>query len=180
MVIDVFIRTTPNKSPLRQGFFMSTFARWHMEPLARITVIEDHNGKIREHRLWAESRAQSEIYIVTDDDVLPHGKNWLARGFAAMQKHPEYVVCSTLSLVEGENLATGEGEIYPMHAVGAPMWIRRGILGNDLPEFAFTHECGAIDDYVKAKGFQEGLINGLRHIHIGHGMSQDLQMVWGF
>lgn len=174
-MIDVFVRTMAWQNPLRTGLATATEARWKMDPLACVRPLA--NFPIRLGRAHAERSAESDIYIFTDDDVLPVGRNWIARGLEAMLANPEYAICSTLSLIEGENLAKppeNAGSIYPMHAVGAPMWIRKGIL-SDLPEMTLNSECGVIDDYVKAKGFKEGLFNchvtGMRHLHLGHGFS---------
>ncbi len=174
-MLDVFIRTTNVKSSLRTAMLDVTIARWRME--AHIEILRGYG--IREGREWAERIAASDPYIFTDDDVLIVGKDWVKRGTEAMLAHPEYAVCSSLSLVEGENLATGTGTIYDMHAVGAPMWIRKGIL-TDLPEMTLDQECGVIHKYVLDKGYKEGLINGLRHNHLGHGFSSNPILHWGF
>jgi hypothetical protein len=180
-MIDVFIRTTsPDKNALRKAFVDATQARWEMDPLARISWIVNYG--ILEGRKFAEAHARSEIYLYTDDDCVVVGRNWIARGLAAMRSCPEYAVCSSLSLIEGENLAVpppDAGKIYPMHAVGAPMWIRRGIL-TDLPEMTLNSESGVIDEYVKSKGFREGLITGLRHQHLGNGFSSTPGLDYGY
>lgn len=175
--IDVFIRTSRNANPLRAAMYELTRLRWEIDPNARICLLRDHG--IRTGRIMAEDWAKSDPYIVTDDDVLIMGKDWVQRGTEAMLANPEYAVCSTLSMVEGENLAKGEGVIYPMHAVGAPMWIRKGIL-KDLPEMDLNSECGVIHKYVLDKGYKEGLINGLRHNHLGHGFSSNPSLFWGY
>jgi hypothetical protein len=180
-MIDVFIRTTSNeaKNRLRRAFFEATCARWDMEDVAIRLLV---NKGIREGRVFAEQEAHSDPYIVTDSDVVVVGRNWVARGLDAMRSCPEYAVCSSLSLIEGENLAVpppDAGKIYPMHSVGAPMWIRRGIL-TDLPEMDLNGECGVIHDYVLKKGYKEGLITGLRHLHCGHGFSSTPGLDFGF
>jgi len=107
------------------------------------------------------------------------GKDWVNRAVKAMLGHPEYRACSTLSLVEGENQATGEGEIYEMHAVGAPMIIRKGTMV-DLPDMDLNNECGTIHKMILDRGGKEGLINGLRHNHLGHGFSSNPALFWGY
>ena len=176
-MLDVFIRTSKTYAPLRREMFYLTLRRWELEP---VFIHLFHNVGIREGRERAEREAMSDIYIFTDDDCLPVGKKWVERGLAIMQAHPEYAVCSTLSLIEGENIAKGDGDVYPMHMVGAPMWIRRGVL-TDLPEMDLNNECGEIHDYVLAKGFKEGLLsNSLRHNHIGNAFSSNPGLHWGF
>jgi hypothetical protein len=179
---DCFIRTIDRnlEDPLRKAFLDATVARWRMEPQVTITWIL--NKGIREGRMWAEAHAFSDPYIVTDDDVLPHGKKWLERGLLAMANKPEFAICSSLSLIESENMAKGpEGSvIYDVAWVGAPMWIKRGVIGEDLPEMTLGSECGVIDTYAKSKGYRCGLIEGLRHLNMGHGFSTDPTQQWGF
>lgn len=176
-MIDVFIRTTRLLDPLRQAMFDASRVRWELDPLVRVQLVRDVG--IREGRVLAEEWTHSDPYIYTDDDVLILGKDWVQRGLDVMLSHSEFAVCSTLSMIEGENLAKGEGDIYEMHAVGAPMWIRKGILTN-LPPMDLNSECGVIHKHVLDKGFKEGLINGLRHNHLGHGFSSNPILHWGF
>lgn len=175
-MIDVFIRTMSNQSTLRDAMHSVTEARWALENVRIITITD---MGIREGRKWAESSSNSDPYIYTDDDVLIVGKDWVARAVSVLLANPEYAVASTLSLVEGENVATGTGDMYPMHAVGAPMIIRKGILA-DLPEMNIDQECGIIHKYILDKGFKEGLISGIRHNHMGHGFSSNPVLRWGF
>lgn len=156
--------------------YVLTLERWLLEG---VKIIPLSDMGIREARKAAEELASSDPYIFTDDDVLIVGKDWVKRGVEAMLANPEYAVCSSLSLIEGENLATGTGTIYEMHAVGQPMFIRKGIL-SDLPEMTLDQECGIIHKYVLDKGFKEGLINGLRHNHLGHGFSSNPALHWGY
>ena len=182
-MIQVFIRTTHPQNELRNAFLSATIARWRMDKeLSNGLVFVFTNLGIRQARAYAEQHASSDPYIYTDDDVVIVGKNWIKRGVEAMLANPEYKVCSSLSLIEGENLAVpppGAGAIYPMHSVGAPMWIRKGFL-TDLPEMTLNSECGLIDEYVKAQGFKEGLITGLRHLHLGHGFSSTPGLDFGY
>lgn len=176
---DVFIRTMSEASPLRAGMRVQTLARWSLDPLARVHLLVDRG--IREGRREAETLAESDPYIYTDDDVLPWGKNWIATGRAILLAHPEYAVASTRSVIKNEMCVEGPGDIYPVHAVGAPMWIRKGILGEDLPlEFPFVSECQLIDNYVAAKGYKEGILNGIWHLHLGYGFSTTPQFVAGY
>jgi len=173
---DVFIRTKTNQSALRDRMSQLCHVRWNFEPVD-INYLDDMG--IREGRQFAEQTALSDPYIVTDDDVLLVGKDWVNRAVKAMLGHPEYRACSTLSLVEGENQATGEGEIYEMHAVGAPMIIRKGTMV-DLPDMDLNNECGTIHKMILDRGGKEGLINGLRHNHLGHGFSSNPALFWGY
>lgn len=176
-VIDVFIRTTPStNSALRRAMFSVTKARWNLEP---VKLHIQHGLGIKQGRMLAEQEAESDPYIFTDDDVLIVGRDWVARAVSALKAHPEFGAVSSLSLIEGENLAKGVGEVYEMHAVGAPMIIRKGFMVN-LPEMDLGSECGVIHKFLLEKGYKEGLVNGLRHNHMGHGFSSNPALFWGY
>ena len=175
-MIDVFVRTVSLQSELRLAFRHAAVARWEMEEVCLRWLCD---MGIRQGRQIAEEEATTDPYIVTDDDVLIVGKDWVKRGREAMLGNKEFAVCSSLSLIEGENLATGTGTIYDMHAVGAPMWIRKGVL-KEFPEMDLNSECGVIHKMVLDLGYREGLINGLRHNHLGHGFSSNPALHWGF
>lgn len=178
--IDVFIRTTRPANTLREAMFQVSMERWRIEPV-RVVVMVNHG--VREGRRCAEEQAISDPYIYTDNDVLIVGKDWVKRAVEAILSHPEYRAVSSLSLVEGENLAKGEGEIYEMHAVGAPMIIRKGTMV-DLPEMDLGSECGVIHKMILDRGGKEGLLGSkdptpLRHLHLGHGFSSNPALHWG-
>jgi hypothetical protein len=180
-MIDVFIRTMRDKEKMRVAFFVATVARWKIDPDARVQFILDRD--YREARFYAENAARSDPYIFTDDDCLPHGKDWISNGVKAMLAHPEYGACSTKSLIVTESpfdTKPNECDIFPVPCVGAPMWMRKGIIKEDLPKYLYVSECIELHNYMKQKGYLQGIINGISHVHIGHGFSTDPRLVWGY
>lgn len=179
MSVDVFLRTIANKDPLRRALCMATVARWERDQDCRLWIVVDKG--IREARVYAEKKATSDPYIFTDDDVLPFGKDWIARGTRILLDHPEFAIASTQSVIKEEMLNLSheqqEAEIFDARCVGAPMWIRKGVLGPDLPDFPFRDECVVIDHYVRQKGFKEGIINCQWHHHLGFGCATDPTLV---
>ena len=187
MLTHVFIRTQSyGSNHLRRSMLETTRERWMLEPV----VIQEVHGTPTCARHMAEVLAESDPYIFTDDDVLICGKDWVRRALEVFNRHPEYGVVSTLSLVESENLAipgsisgdNGENamEIYPMHAVGQPMFVRKGI-SVDMPEFTLDQECFALQRLCEAKGMHTGLFHPnlrLRHNHMGHGFSSNPVLAW--
>ncbi len=179
-MVDVFIRTLSGQDPLRHAFFEATRARWQLEPV-RIRWMVDM--EIREARLKAEEWASSEIYLFCDDDVLPWGKNWLQRGLTAMQNNPEFAACSSRSVIAEErgNYTIPEGvEIMEVPCVGAPLWMRKGILKDDIREFLFVEECIELHNYLRLRGYKEGIIAGLEHLHLGFGFATNPELVRGY
>jgi len=67
-MIDLFIRTTPNKSRLRKRFFAVTIERWALDKDSRLLFLRDKG--IREARIFAEQGALTDPYIFCDDDIL--------------------------------------------------------------------------------------------------------------
>jgi hypothetical protein len=188
MLTHVFIRTQRyGENFLRVAMLSTVRERWLME---KVIVTELYEPSPNRARAAAEERAESDPYIFTDDDVLIVGKDWVSRALEVFQRHPEYGVVSTLSLVESENLAipgsiSGNGdeklmEIYPMHAVGQPMFVRKGI-SVDMPEFTLDQECFALQRLCEAKGMHTGLFHPnlrIRHNHMGHGFSSNPVLAW--
>jgi len=178
-MIDVFVRVPPfYKCEIRRGMWVAVNGRWRKELDVRVRVLPSDRD-VRGLRELAEHEAKSDPYIFTDDDVLIVGKDWVKRGVEALLAHPEYAIVSSLSLVEGENLAKGTGTIYEMHAVGAPSFIRKGFC-KDLPPMDINSECGVLHKHVLDQGKKMGLVNGLRHNHLGHGFSGNPALHWGF
>jgi hypothetical protein len=181
MKIDCFIRTMTGINRMRYGMFAATMERWKLDPNARIHFLVDKH--YREARFEAEALAKSDPYIFTDDDVLIHGKNWIARGTDILLAHPDYGAASTKSLIVNESpfdTKEKECDIFPVPCVGAPMWMRKGVLEEDLPQYLFVSECIEIHNYMKSKGYKQGIINGIFHVHIGHGFSTTEEFVWGY
>jgi len=174
-VIDVFIRSyTPDA--VRKGLADACIARWQMEPDARVHVLESDTDELYATttlRTFSERNATSDPYVFTDDDVMILGKDWLKIAENVL-KEP-FGVLSTLSIVEGENSAKAPFDLpdraaYEMHAVGAPSIIRKGIF-TDLPPMTIGNECGTLHKICLDKGYRMGLIKGLRHSHLGHGLT---------
>jgi len=186
---DVFIRTMSKQSGLRHAMAAITRERWLLED-CRVQECDD--ATVNEFRADCECMAQTDPYIISDDDVLIVGKDWVKRAAALMLANPHFAIVSTLSLVEGENLAvpgyiSGKPEeqqmdIYPMHAVGQPMLIRKGICV-DLPPMDLNNECGTLHKFVLDKGYEMGLIHPkhhIRHNHMGHAFSSNPSLFWGY
>jgi len=157
--------------------------RWRMEPVRIHRLV---GQPILDGRRIAEQYAESDPYIFCDDDILIMGRNWTERACDILLRNPDYAIVSTLSMIEGENRVRPENEdceIYPMHAVGQPMLIRKGICV-DLPEMTLASECGTLHKHVLDRGKQMGLLWGgkepLRHMHLGHGFSSNPLLHWGF
>lgn len=183
--IDIFVRTMAVQDEVRQAMKYLCTVRWLMEGV-QITELEDMD--IRAGRLYAEQNAKSDPYIITDDDVLIMGKNWIERATSVLLSHPEYAIASTLSMIEGENMAKPPRlfgpddhgvDIYEMHSVGAPMIIRKGTC-RELPPLTLDNECGEIHRMVLDMGKKEGLITGIRHMHVGNGFSSNPILRWAY
>jgi hypothetical protein len=179
-MIDVYVRHVKTEDRVREWMYEVSCARWVAEGVKIHTVTGGDIGGVRER---IEKSAESDPYIVTDDDCLIVGKEWVRRAVGLVLANPTYAIVSTLSLIEGENLAvpTNGDDIYRMHAVGQPMLIRKGFC-RELPEMDLNSECGVLHKMVLDKGYQMGLIHPkhkIRHNHMGHGFSGNPALRWG-
>ena len=181
MTIDVFIRTTSQSDRLRQAMLRVSIERWALET-PHWYLVKDMG--ITQGRVFAERHAESDPYAFTDDDCLIVGEKWLDRAASMVLANPKFAIVSTLSLIEGENLAVphDDSDIYEMHSVGQPMLIRKGICVN-LPDMDLNQECGILHKFVLDKGYQMGLIHPkhhIRHNHMGSGFSSNPALFWGY
>lgn len=182
---DVFLRRALfYREPLRRALLEATTARWEKDFEANLIPVIGTTD-IKGVRLGCDEKALSEVYVVTDDDLLILGKNWVKRVTDILLRHPEYGAISTLSVIERENTLrppNDTDELYEAHAIGAPMVIRKGVIAG-VPEMDLNSECMVIYEHLKAKGLKEGIVNpafNLRHNHCGNGFSNNLDMRWGY
>lgn len=122
---------------------------------------------------YAEDHAESEIYILADDDQLILGKDWVKRGVETLRKNDKYGLLAAWSINEeqGGNLAakddTGFGVRDMSHSsVGAPYFTWKGAI-DKLPDSKLLLQDTVLSEHVKSRGYKIGFINKLRYNHLG-------------
>lgn len=214
-MIDVFVKVWCD-TPLRLGLAMAVVERLKMFPNARLHVLcakdtlhfaewtEDKNFLwCDKDKFWittkayAEQAAKSDVYVVIDDDHLPIGKDWLSDGAATLGWNPDYGMLCSWS-VNGE-VPPGPGidDVWESDSIGCPYFIRKGLLGDSLPNAPLpnydttltnylrhticrihkTHE-GAPELVVPCEGWKTGFLRNVRHNHLGMSYSQVIPGHW--
>lgn len=180
----MFVRVF-SSNELRLGFAIATVARWkmqkdcHVHPLTwtdglePTRWIEKGDGwklwseyPFATHSLeWAEKFAKSDPYIICNDDNLPYGQDFVAKGLDIMARHPEYGVISGV-VTNGHEPYDTENEVHEIHAVGGLVFLRKGL----VTEFPPLEDCfwdGERHRQVTAKGFKSGYSHKLPYLHMG-------------
>jgi len=197
-MIDVFLRLWP-ETYLRAHLAGAVIERLNSEGNVRLTIIRAEDSLIppahfvdgvtlprdRFHidsKAIAADHAESDPFVIIDDDHLPLYQDWLEIGLRAMHDNPEYGLISSWS-VNGE-VRQGEvdlGRRSPVweetESLGCPMFVRRGVLA-DLPEGEVTRYDTILTQHVRSRGWKVGFCSRLRHNHIGMGYSQVIGAHW--
>lgn len=130
-----------------------------------------------------EELADSSIYILSDDDVIPGTPDTLNRLITIMRQNPEY---SQLGLAWRKDMRSEENnswirgkkkDIWEMDHVGGIMAIRKGTIQDLGYKTDYKNSIG--DDRIMGKtardlGFKVGIVPHLYFHHLGAGRS----VVW--
>lgn len=194
MPIDVFVRvfTDPQgglKGSLRWGMSIATMARWRMqedanltvlsanaliEPLKSCVVMPPENFHIESKR-EAERRATTDIYIVSDDDCLPIGRDFIESGVEALEARPNYGLVGASSICDGmfpAGCARPSERIYETHSAGGIAFVRRGVIDPEkLPDCEEDQVDAVVCAHVQKRGFKVGLLPQVLFNHLGCGYS---------
>lgn len=196
---DVFVTTLAEDednsiSRIRKCMLAVVMERWCLET-EKVGLIECPNGQEiafqRERRIAAEQQAESQFYVLSDDDCLletchPH----LERAVEIMRDHPDFAMISWLPIncdivpwnppeEEWGDLVDGtvydDDEIMEHVNVGGIRLIRKGAMLHwpDMDEGSKTYDqihCSTLRD----AGWRSGYFKTLRQLHLGRHYS----MIW--
>jgi hypothetical protein len=180
-VVDVFIRVF-SSSELRLGFAIATVARWKLQQDCYVHPIVWDGGInyagflyyitcgnrgpfAAESMRIAEQFAKSDPYIICNDDNLPYGQDFVAKGLDIMARYPEYGVISGV-VTNGHEPYDTENEVHEIHAVGGLVFLRKGLV-TEFPPLEDCHWDIERHRQVTAKGFKSGYSNRLPYLHMG-------------
>lgn len=190
---DVFIRVY-SCNEMRLGFAIATVARWKMQKDCRVSVFtwsdcpehlrydfadvymqsvknENylHYKPFATHTLeFAEEQAQSDPYIICNDDNLPYGQDFVSKGLDLMDRHPEYGIISGV-VVNGEPYGR-VNDVHEIHAVGGLVFLRKGLV-TEFPALEDAFWDGERHRQITEKGFKSGYSHKLPYLHMGAGFS---------
>lgn len=184
---DVFVKVW-TESLLRYGLALAVVDRLRQDPAVSLTVIAARGSRAvpaHPNTVWldrelfwirakeaAETLAESDPYVVIDDDHLPIGKTWLEDGVATLARHPEYGMLVSWS-VNGEvpEGTGGDDEVFPCADLGTPYFVRKGIIG-EFPDGPLGEYDGILTRHLNARGWKTGFMRKVRHLHVGQHYSQ--------
>jgi len=191
MKTDVFIRVF-SSNELRLGFAIASVARWKMQKDVRVRLLVWSHGLQMQpmpegepiicHALpnkpipfatssleMAEQLAESDPYIIANDDTLIYGQDFVQNGLGVMERNPDYGVISG-AVVNGDQFQFDGPEVTEIHAVGGLVFLRKGL----VTEFPPLEDCYwdiERDRQVKAKGFRSGYTRMCPYLHMGANFS---------
>lgn len=173
-----------SSSELRFGFAIAAVARWKMQKDCRVIVLGWWDGLAHDFKCptlglanfpadpfaagslrEAEHRAQSDPYIICNDDNLPYGQDFVSKGLDIMARHPEYGVISGV-VSNGHEPYDTENEVHEIHAVGGLVFLRKGLV-TEFPPLEDAHWDLERHRQVTAKGFKSGYSHRLPYLHMG-------------
>ncbi len=101
-MIDVFFCQMRRQPVLRQRMRDLCYTRWRREKGARIHTLSlendapGHPSSQKVRRMLAENRAESNPYVVADDDCYPPNEPFLEEALMVLDLHPAYTILSML------------------------------------------------------------------------------------
>jgi hypothetical protein len=170
-----------DKIGIRSGLTQAVLARWLLQKDCRLEEIfgEGPNFHI-ESKKAAEENATSSIYVIADADCLILGKDFISKGVATLEAHPEYGLLSATSICDGLFPAGHEvplADVIEMHAVGGIAFVRKGIL-TEFRECRADQVDGTICDEINRKGLKTGVMPHVRFNHLAAGYSLTSKGQW--
>lgn len=132
--IDVWFCTCAN-DPIRNAIAEACWQRWKLERDIRLHRITPESIDCTRRqfqgfrRTWAEIHSTNNPYIVCDDDCMPLGPLFVARGLAVFNTHPDVGVMATRNITEPRE----SEEIVDVTTGGGINWMRKGIISDNLP-----------------------------------------------
>ena len=192
MTIDVFVRVF-SSNELRLGFAIASVARWKMQKDVRVTVLRCTSSGIKEmlnygfgcetvllandlHNPFsakslrqAESRAQSDPYIISNDDTLIYGQDFVQNGLNIMEKYPDFG-CVSGAVTNGDQFTLDGPELTEIHAVGGLVFLRKGLV-TEFPPLEDAYWDIERHRQVVAKGFRSGYTRVCPYLHMGANFS---------
>ena len=185
-ITDVFVRIHHlemccDKTGIRAGMTQAVLARWLKQKDCRL---EEIFGEAKDFHIAskkaAELNAMSSIYVVADADCLILGKDFISRGVATLEAHPQYGLLSATSISDGMFPAghiSITPEVVELHAVGGIAFVRKGIL-TEFRDCRPDQVDGTICDEINRKGFKTGVMPHVRFNHLGSGYSLTTKGLW--
>jgi hypothetical protein len=179
--IDVFIRSAP-PSTFRQKLQALTVEAWGFDPMANIVPIigsvteKDFHWK---SRMTAERLAQGPWYVLSDDDILPLGADWIERAMNIIPHWPDFSILGANQVNHSARVKNPGFDVEPMSSVGSPQLIRKGTIDWSKLHGPGIDEDKIIGEYCAAHNIKIGCMVEMDVNHAGQGFSTMNPAYWG-
>lgn len=194
MATDVFVRVF-SSNELRLGFAIASVARWKMQKDVNLHVLHWYKNLYYEFECFtefidnhesmpfaagslkrAEELANSNPYIIANDDTLIYGQDFVENGLRVMRENPDYGVISAAAVNSDQYKFDGP-DIFEIHAVGGLVFLRKGLVTEFPPLEDAYWDCER-DRQVKAKGFRSGYTKHCPYLNMGANFSVANPAFW--
>lgn len=161
---------------LRESMSHLCWNRWKIEQGIHIQMILDEAMEVKRK---AEQISSSDIYVVTDNDCLILGKDFVKRGMEIMERHPECGLLAAANICEGDFRIDWQNmpEVVERDIVGGVAFVRKGIL-TEFKSCTPPEVDRVICDEIRSKGYKTGIMPSVRFNHIGAGYSISNPNYW--
>ena len=210
---DLFIRIGP-KDRIRLGIAMACVARWKSDPLVRLRPIALGGTRLAEpftyrdylelswekcfpaenfhfdSRQYADENAETEPYLMVDDDEMPLGKNWVeyaVKLWRLYNSDRKYVMMVGRSALRAEDvtqhhdrLKTSRMEVEEMpYWWGCPYMSYRGAVPYEEMKGRADQQDPVVETWAKENGKKQALCMNLYYNHFGLNFSQVQPALYG-
>ncbi len=174
---DVFVCSCA-ADDIRKGLRDAVYARWVLEPDTNVMLLTPKivgctNPQFQGmRRPWIEQRAQSDIYVMAEDDCMPWGTKFVEKGVDVLRRHLEFAVLSPLLLPYPEVPSMIEWpECYEGITSGGINFTRKGILKDMIVPTDSVFDEGGQAGFLKRAGWRTGWMKDVKQLHLGATLS---------
>jgi len=153
--------------PLVCGEWLYRYASWGTE----FQVLDNDPAMpfAAESLHMAENLAQSDPYIIANDDALIYGQDFVENGLRIMEKYPDFG-CVSGAVTNGDQYKLEGLELTEIHAVGGLVFLRKGLV-TEFPPLEDAYWDIERFNQVTAKGFRSGYTRMCPYLHLGANFS---------
>lgn len=122
--------------------------------------------------------AQTDPYLIADDDCIPIGKNWLENGAEILMDYPEFAAlallpinCNIMPWTPEDYTPFMDEEVMETVSCGSMYFMRRDVM-KDWPEGGKSYDKEQAE-YLRSIGRRVGYLRNIKMFHVceGHGLS---------
>lgn len=168
----------PKIANLRYAFADVVIATWEQMGHNVCVIHSDGKDSQRERRIRADEMADSDIYIITGDDLFPEYGFDVNYGVSVLRTHPEFAFLGAWPCNETIHRWTPEeyepiedDEVMEHISVGSIGFTRKGVMG-EWPPMGESRGYDRIHaDHLRSMGLRVGYLRKLSGFHLGKGYS---------